>query len=122
MITSGEIQRSLTRAHAKELVREASATGRSTGTLAGIPARLVWDADEAGGVTLSVAISVLPVKGERSGLPFPLTQARFLLASEAVRQAAEDLYKPEVLAEEIFEFPGGLNNERAFVLVFEPTT
>jgi hypothetical protein len=62
-----------------------------------------------------------PVKGARSGLQFPLTQQRFLLASEAVRQAAEDLYKPEVLAEQTFEFPGGLTNERAFVLMFEPS-
>jgi hypothetical protein len=109
------------RTDAKELVREAADSGRSAGRLAGIPARLVWDADDAGGVTLSVAISMQPVKGARSGLQFPLTQQRFLLASEAVRQAAEDLYKPEVLAEQTFEFPGGLTNERAFVLVFEPS-
>jgi hypothetical protein len=108
------------RRDAKALVTEASSAGRSTGTLAGIPARLVWQADDAGGVTPSVAISMLPVRGERSGFDFALTQQRFLLASEAVRQAAEDLYKPEVLAEETFDFPGALNNERAFVLVFEP--
>jgi hypothetical protein len=108
------------RSDATTLVTQAAESGRASGTLAGVGARLVWERDAGGSVTLHVAISTQPIVGPRSGLEFALTQHRFVLLSEAVRQAAEDLHKPEVLAEEIYDFPGGLSNERAFVLVFEP--
>ena len=105
---------------AKKLVAQAESTGGASGTLAGVPARLHWKADSRGTVILTVAVSTVPVRGPRSGLEFPLTQERFLLLGEAVRQAAEEIYKPEVLADETFDVPGGLNNERAFLFVFEP--
>ena len=105
---------------AADLVKAAADSGRSAGELANVPARLAWERDEDGAVTLHVAISTKPVKGPRSGYEFALTDERFYLFAEAVRQAAEDLYKPEVLAEPVWEFPGGLREERAFVLVFDP--
>ena len=108
------------RENSAAVVKEAAETGRAAGELAGVSARMVWERDDKGTVTLHVAISAEPVHGVRSGLEFPLTDQRFHLLAEAVRQAAEALYKPEVLAEPVWEFPGGLRNERAFVLIFEP--
>jgi hypothetical protein len=87
---------------------------------AGVPARAVWQSDEEGTVALSVAVCREPIVGLRSGETFPLTHERFALLMEAVRAAAERIHKPEVLAEELQMFPGGLRNERALILLFEP--
>jgi hypothetical protein len=105
---------------AKALVTVSRSRRSAAGTLAGVPARLVWQDHDDGHVSLSVAISTDPVPGERSGFDFPLTQERFLLLAEAVRQATEKVFKPEVLKDELFDFPGGIRNERAFSLLFEP--
>ncbi len=105
---------------AEELVRAAQSEGSAAGTLAEVPARAVWQSDAAGMVALSVAVSREPIVGARSGMEFSLTHERFVLLMEAVRSAAERIHKPEVLAEELSSFPGGLRNERALILIFEP--
>lgn len=108
------------RRDAATLIRDVAKKGRVRGAVAEVAVRAVWEASDDGTVTLQAAVSLEPVIGARSGLPFPLTQERFLLLAEAVRHAAEDMHTPEVLAEEVYDFPGGLRNERAFMLVFSP--
>lgn len=107
------------RRDAAELVEASVKDGHHHGTLASIPARSACVID--GGLrVLSVAVSRQPVQGLRSGLDFPLTDERFLLLAEAVRQAAEAIFGPEVLRDEIYSFEHGeLRNERAFALMFE---
>jgi hypothetical protein len=107
-------------ADADDLIARTQADGRAEGSLAGVAARAAWHEERDGTTILHVAISREPYTGSRSGYSFPLTDERFLLMSEAVRQRAEARYKPEVLAEEVQEFPGGTQNERVFVLVFDP--
>jgi hypothetical protein len=111
------------RGDARELVLHARKHGRATGSLAGIPARLAWEHAANDLPLLYVAVSVKPIVGARSGFEFPLTNERFLLAAEAVRQAGEELFGPEVLVEEQFApvaaLGGHLRNQRAFMIVFE---
>ena len=77
--------------------------------------------EEAGGLLLAyVAVSEKLVKGPRSGLKFALTQQRFALIAEGVRQAVEGAVGTEVLAGETpGAFPGGVKNERVFALMFD---
>lgn len=106
------------RRDSRQLIEKVLAETRAEGEIARVPCRLVFQ--KANGLAaVFAAVSVKPVVGDRSGLPFPLTNERFLLLAEAVRAAAEDLLGPEVLAEEDPRFPGGLDDERGFVLVFE---
>jgi hypothetical protein len=110
------------RKDARDLVERARANGRVEGTLAGVPARLMWERDPSGPSSLYAAISTRPVKGARSGWQFPLNDARFLLLAEAVRQAGEDLFGPEVLVEELYSSDEPLRkhpNERAIFVMFE---
>jgi hypothetical protein len=110
------------RRDARNLVGQARVHGRAQGTLAGVPARLAWERSPRGPSALYAAISTRPVRGARSGSSFPLTDARFLLLAEAVRQAGEDLFGPEVLVEELLSSEEPLRRqktERAIYVVFE---
>lgn len=107
------------RRDSRELVEHAVERSRAEGKVAAVPCRLIVQENEGGLVALFGAVSLRPVKGDRSGYEFPLTNDRFLLLAEAMRQAAEDVFGPEVLSDEDPKFPGGLSNERAFVLLFE---
>lgn len=104
-----------------ELFGNAEAGGGSAkGSIAGVPARMILQ-EEEGGVTIAhVAVSGRPVKGPRSGLDFPLTQQRFELIQEGVRQAIEGEVGGDVLAGELpGAFPGRLGNERPFAVMFD---
>jgi len=108
------------RRDAQRLVTDARQHGRATGTLAGVPARLAWETGDL--PVLHVAVSTRPVVGARSGVEFPLTNERFLLMAESVRQAGEALLGPQVLVEEQIAPPavlGRREGERAFLVVFE---
>jgi hypothetical protein len=102
---------------ALELVKQAIEDGGAEGTAAHIPIRLRVERDVSGTVMVAAAISMQPVVGKRSGLDFPLTQERFMLATEALRQAVEKVVGSDALADEAWEFPGGLRNERAAMIV-----
>jgi len=110
------------RSDARALVEAAQHSGRDFRTVASVPVRANWEASEGGLSTLYVAVSLQPVRGERSGLEFPMTNDRFLLVAEGIRQAGEDVHGPEVLVDEVLRFPEALpplTNERGFVVVFE---
>jgi hypothetical protein len=95
----------------------------STGTLAGVPARVVIERTEAGGVsTAYMAVSTEPVIGPRSGLEFPLTQERFELLAVALRTVVEHATGAPADAGELQgadAFPGGLRAERAILVLFD---
>jgi hypothetical protein len=110
------------RRDARRLVEEARRSGRANGTLAGVPSRLAWEAGQGDLPSLYVAVSTQPVVGQRSGYEFPLTNARFLLLAEAVRQAGESLLGPQVLVGEQLAAPavlGRRDGERIVLVVFE---
>lgn len=110
------------RRDARDLVAAARRAGRATGSLARVPARLAWEHVPGHLPVLYVAVSTRSVRGARSGYELPLTNERFLLLAEAVRQAGEVLLGPQVLAEELLTLPVALGrraDERAFLLVFE---
>lgn len=110
------------RENARALVEAAHGVGRDARPVASVPLRGIWESVPGGLSTLYVAVSLQPVRGARSGLDFPMTNERFLLLAEGVRQAGEDVFGPEVLVEEVPRFPEALpplNNERGFVIVFE---
>ena len=114
------------RRDAQAFVTEVVETNRASGHLAGVP--VAGMSEERGNfVVLSVVVSAEPIRGERSGYEFPLTDDRFHLFAEAVRKAAEDRFGPEVLVDELFSLPeplrGAVQYEaRGFVLVFEERT
>ncbi len=110
------------RRDARSLIDEAESTGRVSGPVAGVPVHLIWEtADEF--IALWAAISTKPIRGELSGYEIPLTNQRFLMLGEAMRQAAENLYGPEVLADERKEPPDAFQSLdrdfRYFLLVFK---
>lgn len=110
------------RRDARELIDEAEKTGRVTGSLAGVKIHLVWEkTDEF--IALWAAVTAHPIRGVLSGYEIPLTNQRFLMFGEALREAAENLYGPEVLAEESKEPPHVFKNVdngyRFFLLVFQ---
>jgi hypothetical protein len=106
------------RRDSREVIEAAVNSGRAEGRVAGVPCRILME--KSGElVALFGAVSQKPVVGERSGYEFPLTNDRFLLLAEAMRQAAEDVFGPEVLVDQDPRFPGSLFNERAFVILFE---
>jgi hypothetical protein len=110
------------RTSARVLVEKARAQGRASGELAGVPAWAAWESAKHGLVALYVAVSTRPVRGVRSGYDIPLTNERFLLLAEAVRQAAEEVERPEALVDELARVPAILQADRgarAFVVVFE---
>jgi hypothetical protein len=110
------------RRDALRLLVEARQSGRANGTLASVPVRLAWEHRPDDLPTLYAAVSIRPVRGSRSGFEFPLTQERFLLVAEAVRQSGEAFLGPQVLVDELFAPPpllAPLHNERAFMVVFE---
>jgi hypothetical protein len=116
-----------TRNFAEDLMTDARALFKkawpkgATGKLVGVPVRVVVES-EAGFAVMYVAISEKPTKGSRSGLSFPLTQERFLLIQEGMREAAVSFLDSSVAAEELHDrrkFPGGLHQERGFLLFFE---
>ena len=107
------------RRDARGLIERVIAEGRVDGELVGIPIRLIAD-QRQGLVALHGAVSTRLVLGRLSGVEFPLTNDRFLMTAETVRAAAEDLFGPEVLAEELHHFPDSLrDDERGFVILFE---
>ncbi len=109
------------RRDAEMLVAAARKNTRAEGTLAGVGARLAWY--PSGDLpVLTGAVSTRPVLGVRSGYEFPLTNERFLLIAEAVRQAGEALLGPQVLVDELYAPPvelGRRGDERFFIVVFE---
>jgi len=110
------------RRDARKLLKLTRSAGRAEGSLAGVDAWLQWGEERGGLAALYVAVSTEPITGARSGYTFPLTNERFLLVAEAVRQAAEDLVGPEVLGDELSRPPDGLgapHSTRAFFLLFE---
>lgn len=110
------------RRDAQRLVNVARELGRADGTLAGVPARLAWEHEPGNLAVLYVAVSTRSIPGPRSGFELPLTNQRFLIMAEAVRQAGESLLGPEVLVDELRGGSGALgrrHDERAFLVVFE---
>lgn len=110
------------RRDARALIARARPDATTETTIAGIPVAALWkrDGDYLG---LFLAVSSAPVRGQRSRLAFPLTTSRFLLIAEAVRQAARNIYPPEILADEPREIPEELRqfgqDPRVFLLLFE---
>jgi hypothetical protein len=110
------------RTDARTLVDAARQQGRATGTIAHVPARLAWEQRPGDIASLYVAVSTRPVTGPRSGRLFPLNRQRFLLLAEAVRQAGEDIYGPEVLVDDQpapSALLGHRHDERTFLVLFE---
>lgn len=112
----------MVRRDARELIDAASTNSRATGTLAGVNVHLVWEPVQEF-IALWAAVSTQPMVGPLSGYEIPLTNDRFLMLGEAMREAAENLYGPEVLAEERKEppdvFQNAENGYRFFLLVFQ---
>ena len=114
------------RSDATTLARVAVESGHTETTLAGVPVRAIVKWEDSSMVGVYVAVSVRPIKGPRSGLPFPLTEERFLLLQEGVRAAVEAQLGNATFAGEIgstLEFPGGRRgDERAFVVLGEASS
>lgn len=103
----------------RDLFAAAGKSGSAKAALVGVPSRMVLD-EESGLLIAHVAVSEKPIKGPRSGLQLPLTQPRFELIMEGVRQAVEGEVGTEVLAgESPGAFPGGVKNERSFALMWD---
>jgi hypothetical protein len=115
-----------TESFAEDVIRDGQAlfeaareSRTAKGALVGVPSRMVLE-EEGGLVIAHVAVSAKPVKGARSGLDFPLTQQRFVLMTQGVRQAVEAVVGTEVLGgESAGGFPGGVKNERSFALMWD---
>lgn len=104
------------------LVDELLQTERGARALANIPVRAIVARDESV-VGFYIAVSTRPVVGQRSGLEFPLTQERFLLVQEAVREAIERRLGGVCVSGEwrdMSVFPGGGREERAFAILTGP--
>jgi hypothetical protein len=100
----------------------AAVPGGGSGTVAGVPVRLVVESDEDGVLTVYVAVSERAVRGRYSGLMFDLTEKRFLGIQEGFRLAFDERFGPPVLIGELRDrsaFPGGLRWERPFVAMVE---
>lgn len=107
-------------ADADALVTEA-ASGEVKGTVAGVAVRLVVVEEETL-VCVYGAVSQRAVRGRRSGLLFPLDDKRFLGVQEGIRRAFEKVHGPPTECDELRDrsaFPGGLLNERPFLLLIE---
>lgn len=113
----------IVRRDARALIDKVAADGSATGELAGVQTRAQLSDDVDDLIGLFVAVSTRPVRGRLSGMEFALTNERFLMVGEAVRQAAEQLFGPEVLADETQSPPDSLRQLqpgwRFFLLVFE---
>jgi hypothetical protein len=102
-----------------QLFAAAQKSGSAKAAVVGVPSRMILD-EESDLRIAHVAVSEKPVKGPRSGLDFPLTQQRFELIVEGVRQAVEAEVGTEVLGgESPGAFPGGVKNERSFALMWD---
>lgn len=91
------------------------------GIVAGVPVRLLVVEEETL-ICVYAAVSQRPARGGRNGLEFVLNEKRFLGVQEAIRQAFESIYGPPVECDELRDrtaFPGGLRNERPFLLLLE---
>ena len=108
------------RDEAAALISEAIEQGGSQGTIAQVPVRMRLTRDPDGGIlTLWIAFMQRPVQGSFSGEPIPLTDHRFLLLVATCRSAlSQGRQTDEVLTDQVHDFPGGLANERAAVMVF----
>jgi hypothetical protein len=73
-------------------------------------------------VCVYAAVAQRPARGRRSGLRFALDEKRFLAVQEGIRQAFEKVCGPPTECDELRDrsaFPGGLRDERPFLLLLE---
>lgn len=91
------------------------------GSVAGVPVRLVVVEEETL-VCVYGAVSQRPARGRRSGIEFALDEKRFLAVQAGIHQAFEKIHGPPTDCEELRDrgaFPGGLHNERPFLLLLD---
>jgi len=106
------------RADTDALVATVIEQGRAEGTLAGIPVRALAEHEDSV-LGIYVAVSTRPIVGARSGLEFPLTQGRFLLVQEGVREAVERRTAGGAIAGDWPDLTklGGAHDERGFIVL-----
>lgn len=114
--TAGFADRVLNEARA--MLREVLRGHSFAGSLADVPVRAVIADPHADPAYVSVAVSTRPITGRLSGVDIPLTDERFFLIAELVRQAAAAIGGDADAEIPAFEFPGGLQGERALAVVF----
>lgn len=111
----------------EDLARDADALAAAAlpsgaeGTVAGVAVRLVV-IEEDTLVCVYGAVSQRPARGTRSGLEFALDTKRFFGVQEGIRGAFEKIHGPPTACDELSDrraFPGGLRNERPFLLLIE---
>jgi hypothetical protein len=61
-------------------------------------------------------VSTIPIRGELSGIEIPLTEQRFLLLAAIAERVGEEMAGGALVEAPRFDFPGGLNSERGFLL------
>jgi hypothetical protein len=102
---------------AENLLREVIAKGRSQGTVSEIPVRMALTAEDDP-LIVAVAVSTRPIVGRLTGYSFPLTHERFLLVAKIVENTATRLAGVALAEAPRFDFPGGLVEERGFLVAF----
>ena len=108
----------MARRDARQAMHTTGADGPVQHEIAGISVLILWKRiNDYLGLYVAVSNEMAKVDGNET----PLTNDRFMLVAEAVRQAARSLFGPELLAEEPTQYPSELNqlaDPRVFVFLF----
>lgn len=108
----------MARRDARQAMNTTGADGPIQDEIAGISVLILWKrVNDYLGLYVAVSGKVASIGSSE----IPLTNDRFLLVAEAVRQAARSLFGPELLAEEPTQYPPELDqidDPRVFVFLF----